>query len=145
MEDWNALAADCIVVSCCCQCLILQIVVFVLLKTPRRLFQKTKQFAKKRLRHSRRKRKGLKMTRHLREGRVVEGPGCSIDESGRGGRCMEEVEKVLEEMSQKGVFGFGSFWGRENGGSFSGCVCDHQGFDSGVVQFHLIEIVDSRN
>ncbi|XP_048136009.1 uncharacterized protein LOC115727458 [Rhodamnia argentea] len=152
MEDWNALAADCIVVSCCCQCLILQIVVFVLLKVPCRLFQKTKQFAKKRFRHSRRKRKSLEMTRHLREGRVVEGAGSSIgvgedrvflDVSGRGGRCMEEVEKVLEEMSQKGVFGFGSFWGGENGGSFSGCVCDHQGFDSSVVQFHLIEIVDS--
>lgn len=32
---------------------------------------------------------------------------------GRGcGCCMEEVEKVLEELSSKGEFGFGSFWGR---------------------------------
>lgn len=80
----------------------------------------------------------------------MEGPGCSIgagedgiflDMSGRSGWCMEEVEKALEEMSQKGVFGFGSFWGRESGGSFSGCGRDHQGFDSSVVQFH--EIVGS--
>ncbi|MCD7470576.1 hypothetical protein HAX54_010545 [Datura stramonium] len=35
-------------------------------------------------------------------------------------RCMEEVEKVLEEFSQKGEFAFGSFWGvdeDENSGS----------------------------
>ncbi|KAL3751423.1 hypothetical protein ACJRO7_012276 [Eucalyptus globulus] len=142
MEDWNALAADCIVVSCCCQCLILQIAVFILLKIPCRLFQKTKRFAKKRFRHSRRRRKSLEKTRYLSEG-----PGCSmrdgedgffLDVYERGGRCMEEVEKALQEMSQKGVFGFGSFWGRE-----SGCVCDHQGFDSSVVQLHLIEIVGS--
>ncbi|XP_010044313.2 uncharacterized protein LOC104433322 [Eucalyptus grandis] len=152
MEDWNALAADCIVVSCCCQCLILQIAVFILLKIPCRLFQKTKRFAKKRFRHSRRRRKSLEKTSYLSEGQLVEGPGCSmrdgedgffIDVSERGGRCMEEVEKALQEMSQKGVFGFGSFWGRESGGSFSGCVCDHQGFDSSVVQLHLIEIVGS--
>ncbi|KAI6686242.1 hypothetical protein NL676_032155 [Syzygium grande] len=150
MEDWNALAADCIVVSCCCQCLVLQIAIFILLKIPCRLFQKTKQFAKKRFWCSRRKRKTLERTRHLHEGRPVEGPGCSIgagedgiflDMSGRSGWCMEGVEKALEEMSQKGVFGFGSFWGSESGGSFSGCGRDHQGFDSSVVQCH--EIVGS--
>ncbi|KAF8042033.1 hypothetical protein BT93_A0588 [Corymbia citriodora subsp. variegata] len=152
MEDCNMLAADCIVVSCCYQCLVLQIAVFILLKIPSRLFQKTKQFAKKRFRRFRRRRKSLEKTSHLSEGQLVEGPGCSIgvgedgfflDVSERGGPCMEEVEKVLEEMSQKGVFGFGSFWGGESGGSFSGCVCDHQGFDSSVLQFHLIEIVGS--
>lgn len=25
-------------------------------------------------------------------------------------RCMEEIEEVLEELSTKGEFGFGSFW-----------------------------------
>lgn len=30
------------------------------------------------------------------------------------GNCMEEVEKELEDMSRKGEFAFGSFWGGED-------------------------------
>lgn len=30
------------------------------------------------------------------------------------GYCMDEVERVLEEFSQKGEFAFGSFWGGDD-------------------------------
>ena len=38
--------------------------------------------------------------------------------------CIEEAEKVLEELSQKGEFAFGSFWGRlETSGIISSSSC----------------------
>lgn len=52
--------------------------------------------------------------------------------------CMEEVEKVLEELSQKGEFAFGSFWGRKGSGSFSSCE-----FDDINVEYQIIEMIGS--
>lgn len=51
--------------------------------------------------------------------------------------CMQEVERVLEEFSQRGEFAFGSFWGRDNSRSSS----TQQEFDQGVVQFEVVEVV----
>lgn len=57
------------------------------------------------------------------------------------GSCMEEVESMLGDFSQKGEFAFGSFWGRQ-GLKASTCVAK-QGFDISLVQFELVEILDS--
>lgn len=51
--------------------------------------------------------------------------------------CMQEVEKALEEFSQRGEFAFGSFWGRDNSRSPSA----PQEFDQSVVQFEVVEVV----
>ncbi|WOH07759.1 hypothetical protein DCAR_0727193 [Daucus carota subsp. sativus] len=110
MEDLNMIAADCIVISCCCQCLVLQI-----------LIRKAKQYVKK-LRNS--KKEANTITRQL--------SGFSIDEVLRShsgsfrikfesilseeccGNCMDEIEKALEDMSGNGEFAFGSFWKGDN-------------------------------
>ncbi|PPS09574.1 hypothetical protein GOBAR_AA11066 [Gossypium barbadense] len=92
MEECNMLAADCIVICCCSQCLILQFIIFVFLKFPAKLVKKTKQYAKKKLIGQRRK-----------EGKMKD--GLFQDE-------VQEAEKVLEELSRRGEFAFGSFWGR---------------------------------
>lgn len=147
MEDWNMLAADCVVISCCCQCLILQIIIFILLKLPQKLVRKTKEYAKKKLWH---RKKEEKITESIR-GRFQdefmkfheESIRIQVEElhGGHGcGNCMEEVEWVLEELSQKGEFAFGSFWGRE-GSSSSAISVTKQEFDSSVAQFELVEIV----
>ena len=49
--------------------------------------------------------------------------------------CMEEVERVLEEYSQRGQFAFGSFWGRGES--------DQEEFETNVVHYHLIEVIGS--
>ena len=49
MEDCNMLVADCIAISCCAQCLILQIIIFVLRGLRCKLIRKTKEYAKKKL------------------------------------------------------------------------------------------------
>ncbi|KAK2635914.1 hypothetical protein Ddye_030706 [Dipteronia dyeriana] len=165
MEDGNMLAADCVVISCCCQCLILQVIIFFLLKLPSKLIRKTKEYAKKKLRHRRRS-KG-KIIRKVKKGKsryreelmefhgggsgrieLLKGfPYSSID--GEDG-CMEEVEKVLEEFSQKGEFAFGSFWGREGDGpsitassSSTTKLVAQEEFDFSVVQFESVEIIAS--
>ncbi|RVW45421.1 uncharacterized protein LOC104879359 [Vitis vinifera] len=124
MEDWNMLAADCVVISCCCQCLILQMVVFVLLKLPYKLFRKTKEYAKKKLMlHGRRQDRGTEREmkpyedefREIQGGLRIQVEGGFPEDGSQGcGCCMEEVERVLEEYSQRGEFAFGSFWAMPN-------------------------------
>nr|XP_043638556.1 uncharacterized protein LOC122609667 [Erigeron canadensis] len=120
-EDWNMICADCVVLSCCCQCLMLQVLVFVLLKLPSKLIKKTAQYMKRKL--GIKIRDGRKMVRMKvarcaeevigcqkpRESFRVRARGESFRLEGFDG-CMEEVEDVLEELSTKGEFGFGSFW-----------------------------------
>ncbi|KAE8023040.1 hypothetical protein FH972_008792 [Carpinus fangiana] len=150
MEDLNMLAADCVVVSCCCQCLIVQIVIFVFLKLPSKLIRKTREYARKKLRQ----RKevvlvGGRITGGREMGKYNDGFvgsfGIQVEKlamdgghHGCGGSCMEEVEKVLEELSQKGEFAFGSFWGRKGSGSFSSCE-----FDDINVEYQIIEMIGS--
>ncbi|XP_041014200.1 uncharacterized protein LOC121257305 [Juglans microcarpa x Juglans regia] len=155
MEDPNMLAADCVVISCCCQCLILQILIFVLLKLPYKLIRKTRDYAKKRLRQ--RKKDDDKITEREidqyydddsfvgmhGESFRIQVDGLFRDGDHGCGSCMEEVEKVLEEMSQKGEFAFGSFWGRKgSSGSLSTCVAKHE-FDDRIVQYQIIEMIES--
>lgn len=56
------------------------------------------------------------------------------------GRCMEEVEKVMEELFREGEFAFGSFWGREESGGLPVNV-SRQESDSNVVQCGFVEMV----
>lgn len=59
--------------------------------------------------------------------------------------CIEEVDKVLEGLYQRGEFGFGSFWGRGEMGfspTHHHLGKDHQ-FDPSFVQYQLIEMTDS--
>ncbi|KAI3699163.1 hypothetical protein L2E82_43249 [Cichorium intybus] len=118
-QDWNMIGADCLVLSCCCQCLMLQLLVFVLLKLPTKLFKRTIRYMKRKfgdqMRHGG-KVVGMKVARCAKE--VVgchEKPRDSVKvraqgESFRVDGCMEEVEEVLEDLSRNGEFGFGSFW-----------------------------------
>ncbi|XP_052186087.1 uncharacterized protein LOC127797322 [Diospyros lotus] len=131
MEDPNMLAADCIVISCCCQCLVLQIII-ILLKLPSKLARKTSRYAKKKLCRRRRK---VTIEKKMDEygDEYQEEEGFDVNEwQGCGGCCcMEEVEKVLEELSQKGRFAFGSFW----------CGEELESSPQSAINYHLIEMV----
>lgn len=54
--------------------------------------------------------------------------------------CMEEIEKVMQDLHEKGEFGFGSFWG--NGNTRSGS-CRDELFSPTNVQYQLIQVIPS--
>ncbi|KAI3811893.1 hypothetical protein L1987_16589 [Smallanthus sonchifolius] len=122
-QDWNMIGADCLVLSCCCQCLMLQLLAFVLLKLPSKLVKKTKHYVKRKF--GKKMRNGgnmarVKVTRCAEEVVGCQKPRDSMRarasaESFRLDGCLEEVEEVLEELSTKGEFGFGSFWRGDDG------------------------------
>ncbi|MCD7472611.1 hypothetical protein HAX54_013892 [Datura stramonium] len=149
MEDKNIFAADCIVICCCCQCLILQIIILFLLNLPYKLLKKTKECIKK-LRYRRRNKKTMEMeiNRHD-EGEILKDHGGSLRVQLESLCCMEEVEKVLEEFSQKGEFAFGSFWGVDEDEVLETeriTTCIHkQTVDYDVFQTHLIQVFGSFN
>lgn len=106
------IAADCVVISCCCQCLVLQLVVFILLKLPYKVIRKMKQYVKKKLGGPKRERTGYYIDGgHSGSFRIE---GFCLEEWRGCGNCMEDVEKELEDMSRKGEFAFGSFWSGED-------------------------------
>ncbi|KAE8661385.1 Proline-rich receptor protein kinase PERK10 isoform 1 [Hibiscus syriacus] len=132
MEDCNVLIADCVVICCCSQCLILQIIIFVFLKLPCKLIRKTKRYAKKLIGGWRPRKEGGKIVIEVEMGNgglfkdevqlVRKRCDCMMSKSvelreggfgegqyGIGYCCMQEVEKVLEELSRQGEFAFGSF------------------------------------
>ncbi|WCJ35719.1 hypothetical protein M5689_016959 [Euphorbia peplus] len=142
MEDCNMLAADCVVISCCCQCLMLQLLIFMLIKLPCKIARRTKKFARKKLGliPCRNKRKKVKRDHIIRFDDIER---IQVEEFGSG-NCMEEVERILEELSQKGEFSFGSFWGRNS--SPSACIHDHVdkqdiSVDFSVAQFEFVELL----
>lgn len=57
------------------------------------------------------------------------------------GCCMVEVEKVMEELCEKGEFGFGSFWGRKRPWGVTKVVNDHN--DASFVRYQIIDLVGS--
>ncbi|KAJ4848218.1 hypothetical protein Tsubulata_014387, partial [Turnera subulata] len=148
MEDWNLIAADCIVISCCCQCLVLQIIIFILVKLPCKLVKKTKEYARKKLWNRKRKKMALPSLEGRFQGEILAiHEGCiriQVKESHGvhgSGSCIEEVERVLEEFSQQGEFAFGSFWGRKRSGSSSSTsAVDKQSINSSIAQLELVEI-----
>ncbi|WZZ73955.1 hypothetical protein YC2023_085325 [Brassica napus] len=113
MEDLNTYAADCVVVSCCCNCLVLQIAIFIFLGLPQKLVKNTRKCYTKWGINRRTKRMGLGC--ECKEKIGVDSEWIkeimSIEMEGFG--CIEEVEKSLEEFSKNGEFLFGSFWGQE--------------------------------
>lgn len=145
MEDGEMLAADCIVICCCCQCLLLQIFVFILLKLPQKLLRKTKAYAKKFKARWRASTKVMRieMTRYEQDSFRSLGNSFRIDihdfflvESLQLS-SMNEVESVLEELSSRGEFAFGSFWGVAEAQS-----CPEE-IDYDSIGFHLMELFGS--
>ncbi|XP_031273630.1 uncharacterized protein LOC116132095 [Pistacia vera] len=148
MEDRNMLAADCVVISCCCQCLILQIIFFVLLKLPWKLIRKAKEYAKMKIRRTRKQEIIIKTMKGRYEDEFLQchgGSELTIQVESSGLRCcLEEVEKVLEEFSEKGEFAFGSFWGREKSSSSSTNLAQQEfEISNRFVQFEFVEIAAS--
>ncbi|TQD87917.1 hypothetical protein C1H46_026554 [Malus baccata] len=144
MEDCNMTAADCVVISCCSQCLILQITIFILYKLPCKLIRKTREYTVKKLQQ--RRRKEMIVLDTCKDVDFVSMAGesmrSSMDARHSCRRCMEEVEKVLQELSQRGEFGFGSFWRRgELGRSPTQNLSICEQFGTSFLQYHLIEMV----
>ncbi|CAG7864671.1 unnamed protein product, partial [Brassica rapa] len=105
-EDCGAFVADCVVLSCCCQCLVLQVTTFVFFKVPRKLAQRVKKFVKRRC--------GKTLQPRTDEDVMKEEHWCGkgvVFEEGSS-NCIEDIERMLQEMSKE--FGFGSFWRHED-------------------------------
>lgn len=100
-EDCGAFAADCVIICCCCECFILQVFIFVFFKIPCKLSQKMKKFVTRRLRGK--KRRDAETILPTKEDDCIEEHGSSLS-------CMEDIEEMLQELSMKGEFVFGSFW-----------------------------------
>ncbi|XP_042499665.1 uncharacterized protein LOC122077830 [Macadamia integrifolia] len=121
MEDSNMLAADCVVISCCCPCLILQIIFFLLLRLPYKLVLMSKRFAVKKLSKRKKEEKAMgrdgvscisEMGRIQRDLLTVQARGIPFNSDQSCERTLLEIEKVLGDLCQQGEFAFGSFWGR---------------------------------
>ncbi|KAL8518343.1 hypothetical protein ACS0TY_009642 [Phlomoides rotata] len=153
MEDGNMLAADCIVISCCCQCMILQILVFILLKVPRKMFKKTKELYAKKFR-ARKKAARIEMGRYGEDSFGSLGDSFKIDvkdfcvvESLRFGCCMDEIEGIFNDFSSRGEFAFGSFWGggMSSSRSFRSCLKEEHELDYDDVGCRLMELFGATN
>ena len=87
-----------------------------MLKLPCRLIRKTKKYVKKKLRHQRKEENavaGEVRGYSLESGSFrIRFEGVSCEECCFG--CMERIENVLEDMTRKGEFAFGSFWRGED-------------------------------
>ncbi|XP_057528613.1 uncharacterized protein LOC130807426 [Amaranthus tricolor] len=158
MEDCNTLVSDCIIISCCCQCLILQFVLFVFVQLPRKLAKKTKQYAKRKLNRNRKNKTELNVDQ-IKPRRVDHDEDFVLmNEIHDWGSCNQEIERVLMELSLNGEFAFGSFWGRnsqlQNIKYYSEnckCKCNCSGsltiqnhlqqFGSHVVDFYFIKVI----
>ncbi|EOA24856.1 hypothetical protein CARUB_v10018146mg [Capsella rubella] len=146
MEDLNTFAADCVVVSCCCNCLVLQIAVFIFLGLPQKLVKNTRKCYAKWGINRRIKRMGLccecsRENTDIDSGWMKESITTMSMVEMEGLRCIEEVEQALQEFSKNGEFLFGSFWGQErvqNSSSMSNCGNDN--FDLRfVTRYEIIE------
>lgn len=129
MEDPKLLAADCVIISTCCPCLALQLLLLLLIRLPCKLAKHSKKLVlrrlRKRQRRSRRKREvaaeviivpedpfdgGLQMG--IADAVVPGGRSCR----GLRGCAIAEAQRVLEQLYGEGELGFGSFWRRGGGG-----------------------------
>ncbi|CAH8351540.1 unnamed protein product [Eruca vesicaria subsp. sativa] len=141
MEDLNTFAADCIVVSCCCNCLFLQIAIFIFLGLPQKLIKNTRKCYREWGIKGRTKRMGIDCERRGNSavdwGWSKETMSIEMEDFG----CIGEVEEALEEFSKNGEFLFGSFWGTErvqNSLSMSSYVDDN--FDLRFVsRYEIVE------
>ncbi|CAA0820167.1 Unknown protein [Striga hermonthica] len=125
--------------------MILQILVFLLLKLPSKLFKKTREYAKK---LKARSKKPVIVKLEAQGGLQEKSSRIEIDdfdlvESVRyGEKLMEEIERELEEFSGRGEFAFGSFWGRgvcASRRSFGSCFKEAE-VDYDDVGYRLMEL-----
>ncbi|XP_043717755.1 uncharacterized protein LOC122665671 [Telopea speciosissima] len=155
MEDSNMLAAECIVISCCCPCLILQIIVFLLLRLPYKLLVMSKRFALKTLGKRKKGEKATmgsrdrfsyisEMVRIQRDLLTIQARGIPFNSDQSCECTLSEIEKVLGDLCRQGEFAFGSFWGRdeETRNSPSNIVQDHEESEN-VVNYQVIEVISS--
>ncbi|KAF8088749.1 hypothetical protein N665_0530s0005 [Sinapis alba] len=109
-EDCGAFVADCVVLSCCCQCLVLQVTGFVFFKIPLKLVQKVKKFVKRRY--------GKTLQPRMEEDVFKEehwcGNGFDFEEGSSRFSCIEDIEGMLQELAMNKEFLFGSFWVHED-------------------------------
>ncbi|KAJ4879763.1 Uncharacterized protein Rs2_36817 [Raphanus sativus] len=111
-EDCGAFVADCVVLSCCCQCLVLQVTGFVLFKIPLKLVKKVKKFVKRR--------RGKTLQPRMEEDVVVKedehwcGNEFGFEEGSSRFNCIEDIEGMLQELSMNEELVFGSFWRHED-------------------------------
>ncbi|KAH0919494.1 hypothetical protein HID58_027154 [Brassica napus] len=97
-QDCGAVAADCVVLCCCCECFMLQFFLFVFFKIPQKLAHKMKKFVIRR-----KKRRDMKTFLPTKEEEHLSGDESRVS-------CMEGIEEMLQELSMEGEFVFGSFW-----------------------------------
>ncbi|EOA37266.1 hypothetical protein CARUB_v10010845mg, partial [Capsella rubella] len=107
-EDCGAFAADCVVLSCCCQCLVLQVSVFVFFKIPCKLAKKMKKFVKRRCR------KTLQPTMEDVKEEHCSRNGFAFEVVSTRSDCFDDIEGMLQERSMNKGFLFGSFWRHED-------------------------------
>ncbi|KAJ0504843.1 hypothetical protein HanHA89_Chr12g0463781 [Helianthus annuus] len=146
-HEWGIIGGDCLVLSCCCQCLILQILVFVLLKLPIKVWRKIKVCMKRKFRRTRKAAlehcaAAVMGGQQRRSPCRVAAKGSTLEESNG---CMEEVEKVLGEMCEKDEFSFGSFWRGDDDNcledDFRICFVNQQlGFHDHDGKYHLTQV-----
>ncbi|CAG7895242.1 unnamed protein product [Brassica rapa] len=140
MEDLNTFAADCVVVSCCCNCLVLQIVIFIFLGLPQKLIKNTRKCYAKWGINGRTKRMGLDYECRGNTGVDWEWRKQTLSIEMEGFGCIEEVEEALEEFSKNGEFLFGSFWRKERVQNLSMSSCVDENFDLKFVsRYEIIE------
>ncbi|KAI3516791.1 hypothetical protein L1887_15830 [Cichorium endivia] len=143
-QDWHMIGADCFVLSCCCQFLILQMLVFLLLKLPCKVYRKTKEYVKRKFGI---RRKVARCAAAVIGRQQPPPPRRAALEGFRWEElhgCMEEVEKVLEDMCKKGEFGFGSFWREDDhdlDDNFRICFVNQQlGYQDDGGKYHYIDV-----
>ncbi|XP_068636753.1 uncharacterized protein [Aristolochia californica] len=117
MEDLNTLAGDCVVICCCCQCLIAQILVFVVIKLPYRLVRRSTKLVRRKFRGRNNKEKRKEQTRGDERDHIgihIEVIEINPFDFVRSYSCpLVEAQKVADELSREGRLAFGSFWGRK--------------------------------
>ncbi|XP_026397817.1 uncharacterized protein LOC113293376 [Papaver somniferum] len=148
MEDFNLLAADGIVVCCCCccPCLILQFIVFVLLRLPKKLVKKSRRLVRKRCKKKNKKKneKKIMVIENDRFSEEKDGiPRIASNSYNDCGWVMQEVEKVLTEFSQQGEFAFGSFWGQRDDSRRLQPDLERMEFTEVVQYCNLVEMIKS--
>ncbi|KFK39858.1 hypothetical protein AALP_AA3G297700 [Arabis alpina] len=100
MEDLNTFAADCVVISCCCNCIVLQIAIFIFLGLPQKLVKNTRKCYTKWGINRRIKRLGLGCECGENIGVDSEWRKESLSMDMEGFGCIEEIEEALEEFSK---------------------------------------------
>ncbi|KAL0396852.1 UNVERIFIED_CONTAM: hypothetical protein Scaly_0133600 [Sesamum calycinum] len=123
-------------------------------KLPHKLLRKTKEYVKKlRARNRRTTMMQIELTRYEEDSsrslnnsfRFNIQDSCLV-ESLEFGCCMNEIESVLEDVSSRGEFAFGSFWGGEVSPERSFCSClKEEELDYGNVPYPLMELFGDAN